>query len=394
VKSNPYRTAVERPVTPEEPPTRGLSLRASAMLGLVPLLLMGACQAAVKLDWSDVGLPLFCAWLFSLVACLLLAASLAWSRRQMVSTSSADSPTPREPSRALRIALLLWAPLATIAYFLYELSHTNLSRGRQLVRRGRVRLPDLAEVAPSTAWPEVVVRGWLANARAELASVAAFSHLSNELLALGAAPALIEGALRAAIEEVEHAKACFQVVGAPYAVDRFPAATWPADRAPTPRRLAVSCLRDACVLEHASALVAARLAARSDLPAAMGEVLARIAREEASHAEHGWQILAYLHALPAETHAIGETLERALAALEREPPSIQGLDDLESFGLASTAMWSRAVADAVQDARVRLRELRSEARHAHEMPARAGREGGGVLAARARSFDRAEDPSS
>lgn len=363
MEPDPYRTAPEQPGPLRSVPA--LSVRSAAIYGLVPVLLMGACGIAG--DSELAAPPLFFGWLLSIAVCLFAGLSGALGSKKVPALAPDGSPAPEPPDRVGLFLLSSWGSFVTLAYAVYAVGNMNLSRGRQLVRRGRQRLPELAEVSPASSWPEAAVNGWLDNARTEVASVAAFSHLANELLAIGAAVELVEGALRAALEEVEHAKACFQLVGAPYAAGSFAAATWPSDRAPTPRRLAASCLRDACVLEHASALVAERLVARGDLPDAVAAVLARIAREEASHAEHGWQILEYLHRRAADEDAAGregpghnavaEILERALADLERKPPAIRGVDDLESYGLASTAMWELAVTDALQDARTRIQAL-------------------------------------
>ena len=55
---------------------------------------------------------------------------------------------------------------------------------------------------------------WIENARSEHASVPAFSRLSLTLMSLGAPARLVEGAHRAALEEIEHARLAFALAGA------------------------------------------------------------------------------------------------------------------------------------------------------------------------------------
>ena len=65
-------------------------------------------------------------------------------------------------------------------------------------------VPNMSSL--SRAAREVLADEWTANARAEHASVPAFSRLSLTLVSLGAPARLVEGAHRAALEEIEHAR--------------------------------------------------------------------------------------------------------------------------------------------------------------------------------------------
>src|SRR5207248_1646672 len=61
---------------------------------------------------------------------------------------------------------------------------------------------------------EELARSWLVEARAEHASIAAFSALSLDLMAVGAPPRLLERAHRAALDEIVHARVCFALASA------------------------------------------------------------------------------------------------------------------------------------------------------------------------------------
>lgn len=181
--------------------------------------------------------------------------------------------------------------------------------GRPLRADGRT---IVAPIEPGSAWVDGRVRGvdvdadelpldvrdaladaWRQDAQAEHASVAAFARATLELLAVGAPPDLVAATQRASLEEVEHARICFDLAsayGAPVTPGPLPVAP--------PRNLglaelAVSVFEEGCAAETVAALVA-------DVGAGSCEVsvvrtrLQQIAADESDHAALAWQTLAWL----------------------------------------------------------------------------------------------------
>lgn len=193
--------------------------------------------------------------------------------------------------------------------------------GRPLRRRDGV--PTSAALATDGAWGDAPAdlprveglaaadrraRGarWLAIARAEHASVPAFARLSLDLIALGAPPALVAGAHRAALEEIEHARAAFAIAGAylgqPVSAGDLPEAAAPWADAGEPAeeravRVAIESQIEGCEGEGGAARAAALEAAIEGDPAVRA-VLHRIAREEATHAALASDVVAWLGAGP------------------------------------------------------------------------------------------------
>jgi hypothetical protein len=284
-------------------------------------------------------------WLISVPLCLV---GIGFGIHAWICANRERKPLPL--SAVLSIFLGLISPIAT---FLHGLSNAHFAHGRRLLRRGANRLPEVAPSTEEVAMPRRAADGWLENARTEVASVAAFTHLANELLAIGAPARLIQGALRAAQEEVEHAELCFAIAGRPYAAGRFPEAIWAPDRPATPESIARECIVAACILERASATVARRLSSRSDVPRAIKGVLSRIAVEEASHADHGWDIIEHLRT-SGDAPALDRAMRRAIDGIDTSEEAFAGYDGLETYGLPSRALWAEAVLGAMRDARSRL----------------------------------------
>jgi hypothetical protein len=174
---------------------------------------------------------------------------------------------------------------------------------------------NLAEVA-DPALRRHLAGAWLADARMEHASIAAFARATLELLAVGAPPALVAAAQKAGIDEVEHARACFAVARR-YAGDASP------ERGPGPlpavapraldlAGLAVATFVEGCVGETIAALTATRAARRCADPA-IKATLERIAADETRHAELAWATVAW--ALGSGDPAVAIALDEAATAL-------------------------------------------------------------------------------
>jgi hypothetical protein len=135
---------------------------------------------------------------------------------------------------------------------------------------------------------------WLAQARMEHASVAAFSTTSLRLLAHGAPPELVAGAHRAALEEIRHAQIAFALAsayaGTPLSPGGFDGAS--AMHGVTLAELAIETFVDGCVGETLGAMAAAHEAETESDPV-LANLLRGIAEDEARHADLAWQIVSW-----------------------------------------------------------------------------------------------------
>lgn len=195
----------------------------------------------------------------------------------------------------------------------------------------------LADAAPRADWapdappcdvPCAVTRAWLAEAwlrdgLEEHASIAAFARFTMMLLAVGAPPELVVASQRASLDEVRHAKDCFALAArygaaprgpAPLSIDGALGAT------PTLLELVALTAEEGCVGETLGAAVAAEQAERATDPHAK-EVLARLARDEARHAELAWRFVAWAVARGGEPvrAAAARAIDRAIAATRANP---------------------------------------------------------------------------
>lgn len=348
----PHTPFADRPSpSPFRPDRRSWPLRAAVVFALLPFATYGACQT--RLVAPDPG---FVLWGISVVLALVAAGIGVFTLRKAAGTLE-------RPSWKAYFALFVGLLSPPITFFL-GLFTASYSRGRALRRAGVAKLPALGEGsgwdAPldPVALPEAAIEGWLANARTEVASVAAFNHLANELLAIGAPAHLVRGALVASLEEIEHARLCFAIAGRGD-VATFPEATTSPDRKTTPATLAADCVVEACLLEGASAIVADVLARNVAVPVTIAAVLARIANEEASHAEHGWLVLRYL--VDRHGDEVLVAAREALRAAEHRHVEAPVSDaSLEAFGLPGPATWRRALEEAWRRASRRLEAMSPE----------------------------------
>jgi len=160
---------------------------------------------------------------------------------------------------------------------------------------------------------------WLGDAAAEHASVASFARFALELMAVGAPSDIVADAQRAGLDEIEHARACYTLATA---YDRAAGGAPAPPFAPGPLSLdgirlrcglaeiAAAAAEEACVGETFAALVAAESYAEC-MDAAPREVLARIAEDEARHAELGWRFAAW--AAVAGGASVAAAVDAALA---------------------------------------------------------------------------------
>lgn len=189
---------------------------------------------------------------------------------------------------------------------------------------------------------------WLADARAEHASVAAFARATLELLAVGAPPELVFAAQQAGLDEVRHAQTCF-TLAALYAGEAAEPGPLPLPTLRAPDLVALACATflEGCVGETVAALAALRAARRCQV-AEVREALTQIADDEARHAELAWATLAYAarNGGAAVTSAV-----RALARDLRDAVATPAAPDPGELPAALLLAHGRLPAAALADAR-------------------------------------------
>lgn len=174
---------------------------------------------------------------------------------------------------------------------------------------------DLGEV---TAAQRVALHeAWLAEARLEHASVAAFAKLSLQLMALGAPPELIDAAHAAARDEIAHARLAFTIASrwGNAVVGPAPSPRWGGAIDGDVLTLLCETLEDGCVGETIAAQEASVLSSRARDPE-VAAALATIAADELRHAELAWRIVVWC--LPLTGAAGVRALHNLRAALIAE----------------------------------------------------------------------------
>ena len=203
--------------------------------------------------------------------------------------------------------------------------------------------------------PQVGLAGFLATSAAlEAASVPAFRRMERELAALGAPAELCARARRAAREEIDHARTMRTL-----AVRRGAAIVPPEIGPERPRSIHEMAMENAiegCVRETFGAAVAlwqSRTARDLELRAAY----ARIAEDEASHAELSWDVAWFLEArlTPTERAATLAARKAAIRELEGQLASAKplahdadaGLPTPEQarnlFAFVTSEIWTTAI---------------------------------------------------
>lgn len=187
---------------------------------------------------------------------------------------------------------------------------------------------------------------WLEVARMEHASVAAFSALSLDLLALGAPADLVAGAHAAALDEIEHARSVFGIASAYAGRELGPGPLPTPPRSLDVARTLLETVRDGCVGEALAALEARAAAERAEDPA-IREALERIADDEERHAELAYRVLAWLaRSRPEVARDLATVRVGAGSAGAPDAPDEDGV--LERYGVLG-----RAALGAVRDRALR-----------------------------------------
>jgi hypothetical protein len=204
---------------------------------------------------------------------------------------------------------------------------------------------------------EALREGWLRQGLMEHASVAAFARFALQLASLGAPPDLLAGTAAAMLDEIGHARGCFELARRHGGRDVGPGPLPVADalQAWDAPSVVVCTILEGCIGETVAALEAAEVLAHTEDGAARA-LLARIATEEAAHAELAWRFVAW--ALERGDSSLRErvasTFEAAVGASEPPSPSA-GAPPFEAqllaYGLASEplrlALRRRALSEIV-----------------------------------------------
>lgn len=333
---------METPAPKAAPPQSKKLVTTAFILAASPLLGYGACQAAEK---SDEGV----AFGFYLITVALALAGLICGLIQIA----------RGVHKRLGLGAILTAIVVTLGTFLLGLSSVDLSSGRALRRKGRARRPDATagddwcDRMEKIAAPAAAAAAWRKMAATEAASISAFAHLANELLAIGAPPQLIAHAHADALDEIRHAKLCYGVAaamdGAAMSPAPFADALLPRETRATVESVAVESAVESALYEAAAARAAAALAKDATVPEAIRFVLRSIAVDEARHAQHGLEILRYCI---ARSPSAGKAVREALDAVRFE--ALTANEGLRRYGVADAALWRACYEEALAELRGEL----------------------------------------
>jgi hypothetical protein len=217
--------------------------------------------------------------------------------------------------------------------------------------------------AKEAAIRTALAEAWLEDALQEHASVASFARFVLELLSVGAPHDLVAAATQAGLDEVEHARLCFELASAadggralgpgPLLLDSI-----------EPRRglaaIAAAVAEEACCGETFAALAAER-ASKCCADARTAGVLERIADDEARHAELGWRFVAWALGRGDEgvVAEVEQGFERGLATLlaaEKRAATTPADWDLRAAG----RLTGVDLASCLEDARTLVESLRRD----------------------------------
>jgi hypothetical protein len=182
----------------------------------------------------------------------------------------------------------------------------QLCPGRPLLVDGAARIASLVArddwadawpVAPRTSIDDLVARAWLFDAQHEHAAIASFARFAIQLLAIGAPPRFVEGAVRAASDEREHATLFFGLAQAHggRALGPGPLDTTGVLGSTDVIAIVVATVREGCIAESISAMQLARAQTYATDPA-LRDALARVVAQELEHVELAWSFVAWAYA--------------------------------------------------------------------------------------------------
>jgi hypothetical protein len=176
---------------------------------------------------------------------------------------------------------------------------------------------------------EALVADYTRDALLEHASIASFAVFTLELMAVNAPPDLILLAQEAARDEIEHAKMTFAIASFLAGKSIGPSALPIANVLPktTLAEIAASTVRDGCVGETIASLVAAAQSEEASDPR-IQSTLAKIAEDEARHAELAWRFVRWAIDVGGEEvyEAVTQAFKASAPTANEEIPHIN-VDD-------------------------------------------------------------------
>lgn len=198
---------------------------------------------------------------------------------------------------------------------------------------------------------------WTDAGLSEHSSVAGFHRFALDLLAHGAPAELVARAQRAAVQELEHARACFGLAtayaGRAVGPGRIPLGPG-APIAASLVELAVWTVHEGCVGETVAAWLADEIHAHATDPTVRA-TMAKIAAEEAEHAALSWSTVRWAIAVGGAT--VARAVEQAFASA-RVDPRLPSRVECVAHGLmrsdAAVATMRRAFEEVVQPCARRL----------------------------------------
>lgn len=191
-----------------------------------------------------------------------------------------------------------------------------------------------------------LLEGWTAQALMEHASVAAFARFALQLTSLGAPPELLARTATAMLDEIRHARACFELArrfsdrelgpGPLPVAGALEASDWGA--------ILTDCILEGCIGETVAAIEAAEALSHCE-DAAASQVLEQIVSEESQHAELAWQFLAWsLREGPAGLREQAAAVFRA----ELERPAVPVLESERDQRLLRHGLLSSGLRQALR----------------------------------------------
>lgn len=259
---------------------------------------------------------------------------------------------------ALALGLNVVGVIANLAEFFTQFHYT---RGRQLRGPEGQVLPARAGAPPPAGTRARAARAWRNNGDTEAASVAAFAMLGLDLVQLGAPPALLRAAHEDALDELRHADLCHGLARSLGDGEAGPAPmpglSAVRSRACTLAGVAVESWIEGAYLETVSAALARTLGdgvEGDDVRA----TLAVIAADEARHARHAWEVVAWC--LDAGGAAVAAALREARDRLPAPDPPVDepGSDGaLEPFGIPGRDRQRAIAARCLAETKARLTRL-------------------------------------
>jgi hypothetical protein len=184
---------------------------------------------------------------------------------------------------------------------------------------------------------------WLASARYEHASVAAFARVSLQLLSLGAPAELLRATQQAMADEVRHAQLCFGLAAAYGGAPPCEAGPLRIDGCVSTGMQLEAALHEAIIegaLGEGAAALEALEGARACVDPVVRDVLSRIAEDEQRHALLAYQTVKWaLHAEPRRTREVVRECLRAGQRCAPKPAAELGAvddDAARGYGLISS----------------------------------------------------------